>query len=238
MPQVEGLGKPVANVRLELVEFGFGAGRDALEEVLGAGDHDALEGCGGGGENGVEDILWAELVVVSGDEELGLGAGREEGVGVVASGSADGEAEADEGGDAGVAATGSHGYVGSEGEASEEDWLGEGAVEPSESGANVFDFASALVVDALAEARSAEVEAEDREAEGGEGLHGVVDDLGVHGAAGGGMGVGDKGGVGWIRDAGVEQGFEAACRALQVGDGLEVGLEGHRDSVRVVSGQW
>ncbi len=75
---------------LHPVELGFGAGGDALEEVFGALDEDALLGFGGLFEEGVEDVGRGELVVVAGDEELGLGAGAEEAVGVVAAGGADG----------------------------------------------------------------------------------------------------------------------------------------------------
>jgi len=140
---------PVAQVRLHLVELGRGAGGDALEEVVGAGDHDALAGWGRSLEDLVEDFLGAELVVVAGEEELGLGAGGHEAVVVVAAGGADGQAEGDEAGDAGVSAGGAEADVGTEGEAGEENGFGELVGEPVDGGADVVDFAVAFVVDAF-----------------------------------------------------------------------------------------
>ncbi len=96
-----------------------------------------------------------------------------------------------------------------------------------DGGADVFDLAAAFVVGALAEAGAAEVEAQGGDAEMGKGLHGVVDDLVVHGAAGGWVGVGDDGGVGGVFEAGVEDGFEAADGAEEVVEGADVGPEGH-----------
>jgi len=50
----------------------------------------------------------------------------------------------------------------------------------------------AIVVGSFAEANAAEVETKDGDAEGGEGLHGVIDDLVVHCAAAGGMRMADQ----------------------------------------------
>ncbi len=80
---------------------------------------------------------------------------------------------------------------------------------------------------ALAQAGAAEVEAQDGHAEVGEGLHGVVDHLVVHGAAGGWVRVRDDGGVGGVFEAGVEDGFEAADGTEEVVERADVGLEGH-----------
>src|SRR5579859_4877694 len=57
------------------------------------------------------------------------------------------------------------------------------AVEPVEGGADIFDFAVALVVLALAQARSAEVEAKHGESETVQRLHSVKDDFIVERAA-------------------------------------------------------
>ncbi len=65
----------------------------------------------------------------------------------------------------------------------------------------------------------------------GERLHRVVDDFVVHGAAAGWVRVGDEGGVRGRVEAGVEDGFEAACGAEEVVEGADVGLEGHEDRV-------
>jgi hypothetical protein len=169
--------------------------------------------------------------VVAGDEELGLGAGGQEAVGVVAAGGADGQAETDEAGDAWVSAGGAQADVRAEGEAGEDDRLLEDSVHVGYGGADVFDFAAAFVVDALAEAGAAEVEAQGGDGEVGEGLHRVVDDLVMHGAARGGVGVGYDGGVGDGVEAGVEDGFEAADGAEEVVERADVGLKGHKDRV-------
>jgi len=65
----------------------------------------------------------------------------------------------------------------------------------------------------------------------GEGFHGVIDDFVVHGAAEEGMRVGDERGEGCVVDSGVEEGFEAASGAVEIGDGLDGGEERHEDRV-------
>jgi hypothetical protein len=130
------------------------------------------------------------------DEELGDGAaGGQEVVGVVAACGADGKAQADEAADAGVAAAGAEADVGAEGEAGEEQREVIRCGHPVECGADVVDFAAAVVVRAFAQARAAEVEAEDRKADLRESFCRVVDDLVVHGAAAEGVWVGDDGRV-------------------------------------------
>ncbi len=127
--------------------------------MVGAGDHDALAGRRGAFQDFVERFLWAELVVVAAEEELGLGAAWEEAVGVVAAGGADGQAQGDEASDAGIAAGGAEADVGAEGEAGEEDGFGELFGEPGDGGADVFNLAAALVMEAFGEAGAAKVEA-------------------------------------------------------------------------------
>jgi hypothetical protein len=128
--------------------------------------------------------------------ELGDGAaGGQEVVGVVAACGADGKAQADEAADAGVAAAGAEADVGAEGEAGEEQREVIRCGHPVECGADVVDFAAAVVVRAFAQARAAEVEAEDRKADLRESFCRVVDDLVVHGAAAEGVWVGDDGRV-------------------------------------------
>ncbi len=102
----------------------------------------------------------AELVVVAGDEELGLGAGGEEVVAVVAARCSDREAKADQPGDAGIAAAGAQTDVRAEGEAGEDDRLLKRVCKPVDRGADVVDFAPAFIVNAFAQARPAEVEAQ------------------------------------------------------------------------------
>lgn len=182
----------------------------------------------------------AELVVVAAEEELWAGAGAEEVVGVVAAGGLDGKAEADAADDARILAAGAQADVGAEGEAGEEDGQAQVFGDPGDCGADVVLFAVPVVEEAFAEADAAEVEAEHGQAEAEEGLGGVVDDLGVHGSAGGRVGVADEGGEGDVGPAGVEEGFEAAGGAAEVGDGLEVrrGCGGGRHSVQFSGWVW
>ena len=174
------------------------------------------------GEDVLHDLGWAELVLRAADEELGLDAFGEEAVGVVASGSADGETETDEALDADVSAAGAEAYVRSEGKAGEEDGELVVVLEPAQGGADVVLLAVAVVVGSLAEARAAKVEAQDGEAKGGERLHGVVDDLIVHGSAAWRVRVADDGGVGRVGAAGVEQCFEASGGAVEIVDGADL----------------
>ena len=213
---------PLPHGRLHRFQLGRRRAWDAGEEVVGVFYPGDAFGFGSVDEEGFEDAARAELVVVAGDEELGGAAGGEEVVGVVAAGGADGEAEAYEALDAGVAATGAEAHVGAEREAGEEDGETEAAVKPVECGANVVDFADAFVVYAFAQARAAEVEAQDRKSEVGERFRRVIDGLGVHGAAAGRVRVGYNRGVQSVFAAGVEQCFETASRATKVFDGLDV----------------
>ena len=189
-----------------------------MKEVIGAFDPYQVLGFRDGCEDLLHDGAWAVLVVISADEEFGLSAVGQELVGVVAAFGVYGEAEADESFDAGVSAGGAQANVGAEGEAGEEDWPAEVAVKPVEGGAGVLLLAVCVVECAFAEADASEVEAEHGNAEGGERLHGVIDDLVVHGAASHGVGVADECGVGSVFAAGVEQGFEFAGGAVEVID--------------------
>ncbi len=76
---------------------------------------------------------------------------------------------------------------------------------------------------AFAEAGSAEVEAQDGQAEGLEGLHGVIDDFVVHGSSAERVRVAEEDGVFCLGRAGVEQGFETASGAGEVLDGSDSG---------------
>ena len=120
--------------------------------MVGSGDPDEAFGFGGDDEIAFEDSTGGELIVVSGEEELGdRTAMAEEGVTVVPAGGLDGEADADEAGDAGVAAGGAEADVGAEAEACEEDgFVRVVGGEPVKGGFDVVDFASAFVVDAFA----------------------------------------------------------------------------------------
>jgi len=103
--------QPVAQVCLHLSELWFQACGDALEKVVCARDHDAVPRRRSGLEDLIKGLLRAELVVVAAEEELGLGAGGQEAVGVVAAGCAHGKAEGDEAGDTGISAGGAEADV-------------------------------------------------------------------------------------------------------------------------------
>ena len=147
--QTHCLVEPVYECCLHLGELGFGAGGDALKEVVGAFYDCALFGLGSYFQEAVQDVLRAKFVVVAGEEELGGGAVGEEGVGVVAACGADGQSQADEGGDAGVAAAGAETDVRAEGEAGEEGGFVGEDLQVSHGGANVFDLSATFVVRAF-----------------------------------------------------------------------------------------
>lgn len=88
--------------------------------------------------------------------------------------------------------------------------------QPGKGCANILLLTVAVVMHTFAEAGASEVEAENGKVEGLEGLHGVVNNLIVHGAAAQGMGVAYEHRVLRIRSAGVEERFKPACGASQV----------------------
>lgn len=107
------------------------------------------------------------------------------------------------------------------------------AVEPVESGMDVVLLAAAEVVAAFAEAGAAEIEAQDGQAEGLEGLHGVVDHLVVQGASAERVRMADKRGKRGVGRAEVEQSFEPAGGRAEIVDGAQQGgvSVGHRLSL-------
>ena len=167
---------------LHQVELRGGGRRDSLEEVVGAGYGNDLLGARGGGENTSEGFGGGEVVMVAGDEELGLCAGGQELVRVAAARGRDGEPEADQAGDAWIASASAKSNIGAEREAGKQDRFSVQCMQVSESGSDVIDFAAGLVMLPLGESGSAEVEAQHGQVERGEGLHRVVDDFVVHGS--------------------------------------------------------
>ena len=103
-------------------------------------------------------------------------------------------------------------------------------VEPVERGTDVLYLADAIVVLSLAQAGSAEIEAQHRKAKAVEGFHGVEDDFVVEGSAVEGMRVADQCGVRCVRSTRVEQSFELPGRPLESesGDGGIRGEHGIR----------
>ena len=179
----------------------------------------------GGGDGGGDFVAGAELVAGSADEELGNCAIGEKFVAVVTAFGVNGESEGDGSFDAEVGTNNAQADVGAEGESGEENRQAEILVEPVESGADVVLLAASVIVPALAEACSAKVEAKDGKAKGVKGLHGMVDDLVVHGSSAERMRVTEEDGVFRAWQAGVEQSLEASDRAGEVIDGAEGGGE-------------
>jgi hypothetical protein len=101
---------------------------------------------------------------------------------VVSSGGANRQAQSDESGDAGIAATCCEAHHGAEGKSRKQNRLLDAGSKPVERGADIVLLAAAVVVRAFAEAHAAEVEAQHRQARSVERLHHVIDNLVVHGS--------------------------------------------------------
>ena len=190
-------------------------------------------GLGGCGEELLHVLAGAVLIVIATDEELRLHAAGEKFVGIVTAFCVSRHAEADQALDPDVAAAGAQADVGAEGEACEEDGTPEVELQPGECGADVVLLALPVVECAFTEPYATEVEAEYGQSKGGEGLHGVVDDLVVHGSTAGGMGMADERGVGCVVAACVQQCLQTSCGAVEIVDGLNLrgGGLAHRGSV-------
>jgi len=152
-------------------------------------------GFGGCGEELLHVLAGAVLIVIATDEELRLHAAGKKFIGVVSAFCVGRYAEADQALDPDVAAAGSQAYVGAEGKACEEDGTPEVELQPGKCGTDVVLLALSVVERAFTEPYTTEVEAEYGQSKGGKGLHGVVDDLVVHGSTPGGMGMADDRGV-------------------------------------------
>jgi len=183
--------------------------------VVCAGENDGGGGWRSGGDGEGEKVGGTVFIVVAAEEELGLRAVGETTQVIVAAGGADGEAEGDESVDARVWAAGGEGHDGSEGEAGAEYGEVEFVMEPVKGCADIVLLAVAFVVGSIAAADAAEVKAQGGKAEMGEGFLRVVDGLGVHGAAAGGVRMGDESRVTGGGKACGEQGLEAAGGAVE-----------------------
>jgi len=95
--------------------------------------------------------------------------------------------------------------------------------DPVEGCAYIVLFAVTVVMRAFAEAYAAEVEAKDRNAEGREGLHRVIDNFVVHGAAASRMRMADERGVWGVVAASVEERLESAGRTAEIVDRTDLG---------------
>ena len=87
--------------------------------MVSAGEDAGAFGFGSAGPGLLEVVDRRELVVVSAEEELGLGAVGEEAVSMASTGGVDRQAERDEAADARVSAAGVQAYVRAEGKAGE-----------------------------------------------------------------------------------------------------------------------
>ena len=89
------------------------------------------------------------------------------------------------------------------------------AIQPVQSGLHIIGFAASVVMFSLAQSHPAEVEAEYRKTKAVQRFHRMEHDLVVHGAAEHRMRMANQGGMGRVLRAGIEQGFEPACRAVE-----------------------
>jgi len=233
--ELECVTEPATKFGLHVAQLrGWGL-RGALEEVLGTGDDSGAFGFGNLGPDSLELLDGRELVVVAAQEELGLGTLREKTIGIVAARRGDGKAESDEPTDARVSAAGMEANMGAKGESGKEDGPLEGTVEPVERSTSVVALPGPVGVLAFTQPYSAEIEAQNGQAEGGKRLHRVVDDLVVHGPAARRVRVADERGVWCIVASGVQKSFEAPGGAAEVVDGTDVrGEGGHGFSLRGV----
>jgi hypothetical protein len=104
------------------------------------------------------------------------------------------------------------------------------SVKPIESCADIVEFPVAFVMLAFAQAGSAEIEAQHREPETVERLHGMEDYFVVQGSTEHRMRMANHCGVSSVWRAYVEQGFEASGRAVEKerADGSGVGVHAGR----------
>ena len=159
------------------------------EEMVCAFNHDQLLWFWCGRNQGFELVSWAELIAGSADEQFRLRALLQELEGVRArdftlgNDWTDWRANADEGSNARVSTCGAQSNCGAEGESGKDQRQVIFGVEPVERSANILDFAIAVVVFALAQSGSAEVESQHWKAEVIQRFHGVEDDLVVQRSA-------------------------------------------------------
>jgi hypothetical protein len=191
--------------------------------VIGTGDPDQLFRFGRDGDCGFDRGNRSVRVAVAADEQLRLGAVAQESVVVIATLCVHGQAEGDEACDPRIVATGAQTDVRTKREAGKEDWPVKFSIQPVESGADIVLLAMPLIVLAFAEFGAAEVKTENGKAEVLNSLHGVVNDLVVHGASAERVRVADQSGVWGVGLADIEQGLEAACGPAKVNDGAKDG---------------
>ena len=184
--------------------------------MVGAFKNHQFRGFGQSRDECLQTRSGTELVAGAADEELGFGAGFQE---IVVVGAVvdrgDGSAKADDGVHPRIRASRAQPHSSSEGKPGKDQWKMEFAIQPVESGANIVDFAGAVVVLTVAESSTAKIKAENRQSEGVQRFHGVEDHFIVQGAPILGMRMGNESGVGRAGRADVEQRFELAGGAFE-----------------------
>src|ERR1022692_265472 len=157
-------------------------GEMACEEVV-SGDEYQLFRVGGFGNDSLQRILRAVLIVVAADEELRFSAIAEERERIEVSIGFDRRADRNQRANVRVGTRSSQTRGRSEGEPGEDDGQRELMLQPPQRGLHVSYLTASLVVLAGAQAGAAKVEAQHGKAERVQCLHGVKNDLVVHGPA-------------------------------------------------------
>src|ERR1035437_1572603 len=186
----------------------------AFEEMV-SGDEYQLFRVGGFGNEFLQRILRAVLIVVAADEELGFGAVPQERKRVKASIGFDRRTDRDDCANVTVGTRSSQTRGRSEGEPGEDDGQRELMLQPSQRGLHIGYLAASLVVLASAQAGAAKVEAQHGKAERVQCLHGVKNDLVVHGPASQRVRMAHQSGMGRGGRSHIEQGFQPSCRSLE-----------------------
>lgn len=183
--------------------------------MVGVGYQDEALGFGCAVEDLGELFGRGKLVAGSAEKQLGKSALLEQFVGVSAVVGDDWRAEGDQGFDAGVRDRRSKADGGSERESGKDDGQRKSLGKVIERNLHVGDFSATVIVLSGACAYATEVEAQYRKAEGVQGLHGVEDDLVVHGAAEERVRVADDACVFCVGSTEIQEGFKPSGFALQ-----------------------
>ncbi len=126
----------------------------------------------------------------------------------------DGSSQRYQGADVRIGTTGAQPGGGAEGESGKDDWQPELAFQPSQRCLHVGDLAASVIVLAGAQSRPAKVEAQHRKADRVQSLHGVEDNLIVHGPAKHWVRMTDQPHVGSRGRADVQQGLQTPRRTF------------------------
>src|SRR5271166_3715403 len=185
----------------------------ALEKVV-TGNEDHLLRIGGGGDNLLQRLMGAELVVVAADEQLRLGAVVQEPERIEAALGFNRSSQRDQRTHVNIGAAGPQPDGGAEGKAGKDDGKPKLELQPRQGSLYVAGFIPAIVLPG-AQSRPAEVEPQNGKAERMQCLHGVKDDLVVHRAAEHGVRMADQSGVSSRRRAHIKQSFQPSYWAVE-----------------------